>query len=77
MTTSPTAAHAPQPRDAVPAVAGQQRDRVDHDQALDALGEALRPQQAHRAPVVHDEPHALDLRVVEEALDEAVVARAS
>src|SRR5262245_8121130 len=34
----------PRPGDAMPAVAGQQRDRVDHHEALHALGEALGPQ---------------------------------
>ena len=56
----------------MPAVARQQRHRVEHDEPLDPLGVALREGERGRAPVVHDEPHALDLHdLVEEALDEA------
>ena len=58
----------------MPAVAGQKRDGVEDDEPLDALGVALGPQQADRAPVVDDEPDAVDAGEVEEALDEGVVA---
>ncbi len=45
---------APDARRAVPAVAGQERHRVDHHEALDALGLALGEGEADGAPVVHD-----------------------
>ena len=64
---------APDARGAVPAVAGQERHGVDDHEALDALGLALREQQADGAPVVHDEAHPLEPALVEEALEEAVV----
>ena len=56
------AGRAPDARGAVPAVAGQERHRVDDHQPLDALGVALGEGQADGAPVVHDEAHALDAR---------------
>ena len=58
----------------MPAVAREQRDAVDHDEPVDALGEALRPQQPDDAPVVHNEAHARDADVIKERLDEAVIA---
>ena len=64
---------APDARDAVPAVAGQQRDRVDDRHALHALGQALGEGEPDRAPVVHEQRDALDLQLVQEALDEGVV----
>src|SRR4029077_17923313 len=58
---------------AVPAVAGEEGDAVDDHEARDALGCALREREPGAAPVVHDEAHALQAEVVEEALDEGVV----
>jgi hypothetical protein len=58
----------------VPAVAGQQRHGGEDDQALDALGMALGPEEPRRAPVVDDELDALGAGDVEEALHEARVA---
>ena len=71
--SSPSTGRAPDARDAVPAVAGQERHRVDQHEPLDALGVALGEGEPDRAPVVHDEAHPLELALVEEALDEAVV----
>ena len=67
----PQQRRAPQARGAVPAVAGEERYGVHHHQPLDSLGVALGEGQPHRAPVVHDQPHALDLEQVEVLLDEA------
>src|SRR4051794_21574341 len=65
------AAPAPDPRDAVPAVARQQWDGVDDHEPLDPFRRAHREQQADRAPVVDDHAHALQPAGVRERLDEA------
>ena len=65
---------APEARRAVPAVARQERHGVHDDEPLDALRVAHRPQQADRAPVVDEQPHPVDARVLEEPADEALVA---
>ena len=64
----------PGPRDAVPAVPGQERDHVHHHQALHPLGRRLREREPDGAPVVHDEAVALDAHVLEEALEEVPIA---
>ncbi len=64
---------APDARPAVPAVAGQERHGVDDHEPLHALGVALGEGQAHGAPVVHHEAHALEVLILEEALDEVRV----
>ena len=61
-------------RDRVPAVAGQERHDVDRDEPLDPLGRALREREPDRAPVVHDEPHAVEPGVRAEALEPVGVA---
>ena len=63
------------PRPAAPAKALQQRDAVDDDEPLDALGLAARPREPdRRAPVVHAQPHPIDLQRVEQPVDERDVA---
>ena len=49
-TSSPSQRSRQSARDPVPAVAGQQRHRVDHDQPLDPLGPALGGDQARPRP---------------------------
>jgi hypothetical protein len=58
----------------MPAVAGEQRQRVDHDEAVDAIRHPRREPQRRRAPVVDDEVDALEAEPVQEALDVAVIA---
>ncbi len=64
----------PRARQAVPLVAGQEGQRVDDDQAGDALGEALGEGEADGAEVVDEQVRPLDAQHVEEALDEAGIA---
>ena len=59
---------------AVPAVARQQRDGVDDDEALDALRVRRRPRQPGAAPVVDDEADAVEAERVDERAGEAGVA---
>ena len=65
---------APQPRDPVPAVAGQEGHDVDRDQPDDPLGGPLRQRQPDAAPVVHDEAEALEAGELAEALEPVGVA---
>ena len=50
LSSSPTRAPPPELGDPVPAIAGQQRHRVDHDQLLDLLRFAAAPRSAPAAP---------------------------
>ena len=62
ITSSPSTRRAPDARDPVPAVAGQQRDRVDDHEPLDPLGRRI-ANAGRRAPVVHDEAARARARV--------------
>src|SRR4051794_22892399 len=65
------AARSPDPRDAMPAIARQERHRVDDHEPLDALGRPHREQEPGRTPVVDDHAHALQAARVRERLHEA------
>ena len=58
-------AAAPDLRHPVPAVAGQQRHRVDHDELLDQLRAPLGADQRQAAPVVDDQLAPPDPELVE------------
>ena len=49
-----------------PPIARHERHPVDHHEALDPLGMLRRPDQRETAPVVHDEPEALEPEMVDE-----------
>ena len=59
----------PGPGQAVPGVSGKEGDRVDHDEAVDPLGEALGEGQGDGAPVVDDEVKPVDSDVVERVVE--------
>ena len=56
----------------MPAIAGQEGDRVDHDEALDELRSPLGEDQADGAPVVHDQADPPEPQMLQEALEEAI-----